>query len=114
MDAQTSLMLWASGAFAGWCLRSIRCTATEGDASSSEVCFGEYADTQRWKWKVYVKLRVSEGARVVREDGRESAGVIREQGQLEVTFPSGRTHKADLAMSGCISWSNGTRWARVG
>ena len=122
------LMLWVSGAFVGWWIRGIRCTQTESDGSSSEVCtqtesdgnisevfLGEYADSRTsLKWKVYVKILVKEKARVVREDGQESGGVINEHGQLEITFQSGRTHTGDLGVSGCIPWSNGTRWMRVG
>ena len=74
------LMLWVSGAFAGWWIRGIRCTQTESDGSSSEVFFGEYEDKQCAKWKVYVKIHVKEKARVVREGGRESGGMINEHG----------------------------------
>ena len=109
------LMLWVSGAFAGWWIRGIRCTQTESDGSSSEVFFGEYVDSRTSvKWTMYVKIHVKEKARVVREDGRESGGVINEHGQLEITFPSGRTHTGVLGVLGCIPWSNGTRWRRVG
>ena len=108
------LMLWVSGAFAGWWIRGIRCTQTESDGSSSEVFFGEYEDKQRVKWKVYVKIHVKEEARVVREGGRESGGVINEHGQLEIKFQPGRTLTGDLGVSGCIPWSNGTSWRRVG